>query len=747
MKKFYILFLIVLAGTIVHAQKGSYNEIFNIARAYFDIQNYQKALPVFLELDSMKPGNANINYHIGHCYLHTPSDKSKAITYLEKAVKNISPKYANNSKETGAPNISLFYLGKAYLINYDLDKAIAVTEKYRNLLTEASSSNELKNTLRQIEMCRVAKEMIKRPILIKIVNLGSKINTVYPEYAPVIDPNENTLIFTSRRNTTTGGQMEENGYYFEDIYISNKDEKGIWTEAQAIGPVINTEDHEATISMSFDRKQLFIYKDDNGDGNIYVCNLENNVWSKPKKLPAPINSGSWETHASLSPDGNIIYFTSNRKGGFGGMDLYKCEKKQGGEWGEAVNLGSSVNTPFDEDGPFVISDSKTLFFCSNGHETMGGYDIFYSRADNNGAWSKPINMGYPLNTTDDDLFYSPVDSLNGYFASVRNDGFGNLDIYKVSVLKKKWVKITGVAQDKLSGEPVQGSNITLINEAKEVIGQAVADEKGKFSFEADFDKDYIIIGKKEGYKEGSNNALTYGEAATVNVVVLLEKIPDISFKIVITNLKSGQPLQDVNLQISDLISGKSEQVTTSANGSYFIMLSDKKVGDSLKYKIKISKEGFVVKTAEFKYLISKPGEILMNEAIGKIEVGVDLANLIQIKPIYFDLNKYTIRPDAAVELNKIVAVMKEYPSMVIELGSHTDCRGSSASNMTLSDNRAKASASYIVSKGISKDRITGKGYGETKPVNKCKCEGAMMVPCTEEEHQMNRRTEFIIVKY
>jgi outer membrane protein OmpA-like peptidoglycan-associated protein len=378
---------------------------------------------------------------------------------------------------------------------------------------------------------------------------------------------------------------------------------------------------------------------------------------------------------------------------------------------------------------------------------MGGYDIFYSRADKNGAWSKPINMGYPLNTTDDDLFYSPVDSLNGYFASVRNDGYGNLDIYKVSVLKKKWVKITGIAQDKQNGEPIPGSDITLLNESQKVIGQTVADEKGSFTFEADFDKGYIITGKKEGYKDGSNNVLTYGSAATVNTVVLLDKIPNISLKIIITNLKSGQPLQDVNLEITELTSGKIEKSTTSSSGSYSILLSDKKVGDSLKYKIKIAKEGFVVKTAEFKTLISKPGEIIMNEAIGKIEVGVDLAKLIQIKPIYFDLNKYTIRPDAAVELNKIVAVMKEYPSMVIELGSHTDCRGSSASNMTLSDNRAKASASYIVSKGISKDRITGKGYGETKPVNKCKCEGAMMVPCTEEEHQMNRRTEFIIVKY
>jgi outer membrane protein OmpA-like peptidoglycan-associated protein/Tol biopolymer transport system component len=746
-KKFYVITLLVLAGTFAKGQKDVYTSIFNSAKSYFVMQNFQKALPLFLILDSISPGNANISYHIGHCYLNTPNDKSKAITYLENATMNIADKYINNAKQTGAPAAALYFLGKAYLINYDLDKSIAVTEKFRNRLNENASAEELVNALSQIEMCKVAKEMIKKPILIKVENVGASINTIFPEYAPVIDPQENTMIFTSRRNVSTGGMMEENGFYFEDIYISNKDNNGKWTEAKPIGALINTEDHEATISISSDKKQLFIYKSDKGQGNIYICKLENGEWGKPKKLPAPINSRSWETHASLSPDGNTIYFTSNRKGGFGGMDIYKCEKNTDGNWGEALNLGAGVNTPFDEDGPFVLPDGKTLFFCSNGHQTMGGYDIFYSRSNKEGVWSRPTNMGYPLNTTDDDLFYSPVDSLNGYFASVRNDGYGNLDIYKVSVLKKKWVKIAGIAQEKSTGEAVPGSKISLINEAQEVIAQAVADASGKFSFEADFNKNYIIIGKKEGYFDGSTNALTYGEEATVNVVVLLEKIPELSFKATITDLKTAQAIKDVNIQITDLITGKNENYTTQSNGSCIKLLSEKKVGDSLNFRIKISKEGYVVKTVNFRYLITKPGEIVLNETIGKIEVGVDLAKLIEIKPIYFDLNKYNIRKDAAIELDKIVSIMKQYPSMVIELGSHTDCRGNSASNISLSDKRAKASAAYIVSKGISQDRITGKGYGETKPVNKCKCEGAMMVPCTEEEHQMNRRTEFIIVKF
>ncbi len=747
MKKFNIVLFLIVSVLFAKGQKDVYTVVFNSAKAAFETQNFQKALPLFLILDSIKPGNANISYHIGHCYLNTPNDKSKAITYLENATMNIAEKYVNNVKQEGAPTAALFYLGKAYLINYDLDKSIAVTEKYRNRLNENASPEELVNASSQIEMCRVAKEMIKKPILIKVENLGPNINTIYPEYAPAIDPLENTLVFTSRRNTTTGGQIEENGYYFEDIYISEKDKTGKWSEAKPIDQAINTDDHEATISISSDKKQLFIYKGDHGQGNIYVCYFINGVWSKPKKLPSPINTSAWETHASLSPDGNTIYFTSNRKGGFGGMDIYKCEKKSDASWGPAVNLGAGVNTPFDEDGPFLLPDGKTLFFCSNGHQTMGGYDIFYSKCNNEGVWLRPTNMGYPLNTTDDDLFYSPIDSLNGYFASVRNDGYGNLDIYKVSVLKKKWVKIAGIAQEKTTGEPISGSKITLINEAQEVIGQAVTDASGKFSFEADFNKNYIVVGKKEGYFDGSANALTYGEEATVNVFILLDKIPELSFKTKITDVKTAQPLKDVNIQITDLLTGKNEQYITQSNGSCVKMLSDKKVGDSLNFRVKISKDGYVVKTVNFLYLISKPGEIVLNEAIGKIEVGVDLAKLIEIKPIYFDLNKYNIRKDASIELDKIVSIMKQYPSMVIELGSHTDCRGNAASNISLSDKRAKASAAYIVSKGIAQNRITGKGYGESKPVNKCECEGSRMVPCTEEEHQMNRRTEFIIVKF
>ncbi|HOY33199.1 MAG TPA: OmpA family protein [Bacteroidales bacterium] len=917
------------------AQKRD-REAFDSAYIYFSLENYQRALPIFLRLYGADPENANLAFHIGVCYKHMPSDKFNAIPYLEKASVKVSEEYSDNYDEKKAPVITFFYLGTAYLINYDLSKAIAATEKYKTFLKEKTDGENIINANRQISMCKVAREMIKNPIPIQVENLGSHINTNFPEYAPVVDVSGNVLFFTSRRNTNVGELIEDNGYYFEDIYISNKEKNNKWGEAVNIGKSINTEDHEASISLSPDKKQLFIYKDDGGDGNIYVSNYDNKEWSSPRKLSSPVNTGAWETHASLSPDGKTLYFTSDRKGGYGGLDIYMVTKLPNGNWGEAKNLGDVINTEYNEDGPFILSNN-TLYFCSEGHNTMGGYDIFYSRLKNDATWSEPVNMGYPINTTDNDMYYTPIDSANAYFASVRvvddfqTRGFGNLDIYRLTIHE---VKIRGIAYDKQTNKIITGAKISLMNEKMEEIAIAFSDDKGAYSFAADYNRNYNLKGQKEFYSDGNNSASTYniGDAKEVTANLLLEKnIVAVSLKIEVTDAGTGEPIKDVSVPLKDAKSGKLENFLTNVNGEIFKSLDDKtindsiyyhinfskegyeskyltyryhivtpgeilikeqlnksipskiiirgvaydkntnkiipgtevtlmnekmeiiskvfadekgaysftaeynrnynlkgqkdafsdgfntastinarnakevtanlllekattvslrlqitdaqtgeplkdvsvvltdektgivenlttdekgeilksldnkKINDSLVYNIKLNKECFIEKIIDFRYRISKSGEILIKEMIGKIGVGADLAKIFKINPIYFDLDKYYIRPDAAIELDKIVKIMNEYPDMVIELGSHTDCRASYAYNNKLSDNRAKSSAEYIRKRITNPERIYGKGYGETKLVNRCECEGSKVVPCTEEEHQMNRRTEFIII--
>jgi len=849
MKKSATLLVILLFIWFLYicSTKGT-RQLLDSAFIYFAMENYHDALPLFLKLENADPGNANMSYHAGVCYLHMPSEKHNAIPYLKKAADSVSKDYVDNPEGRKAPLRAFFDLGTAYLLHYDLDKAIETTEKFKSFLDEnvEADKNMRKEADRQIAMCHVAREMVNHPIPITVENLGKHINTSYPEYSPAIVLDGNTLLFTARRGVNVGDLIEDNGYYFEDVYLSKKSENSEWSEATNIA-TINTPDHEASISLSPDKKQLFIYKDDGGDGNIYVSNHNEKEWQAPKKLPAPINTKSWETHASLSSDGNTIFFTSDRKGGLGGLDIYKCTKNPDGKWGEAINLGSTINTEYNDDGPFLLYD-EILYFCSQGHKTMGGYDIFYSRLKSDSTWGEPVNIGYPINTTDDDLFYTPVDSLTAYFASVRAEdsygtpGFGDLDIYSLAIHP---IMIKGVAYDKNTKKCLPGARINLLNENMELMEVAVTDSNGAFSFPADYNRNYILKVKEDSYEEATNKVSTFdiGDKKEVVADLYPERIFAVSLKIHVVDERTTQPLDGVIVELKDVLAGTSDTLTTDANGDAYkslgnkkyndslhfdlrftkqgylaenlefrhlitkpgeieipadllsenaqpvslrikvldaktneplkdvkIVLKDKesgtienlvtdnngevtkklenkKINDSLKYDMVLSKESYVSKDVEYRHLILKPNEILVSETIGKMEVGTDLAKIIQIKNIYFDFDKYYIRPDAKVELDKIVKIMKEYPTIMVELGSHTDCRNTYAYNEALSEKRAQSSVAYIVSKGIDRSRITGMGYGEYQLFTNCPCEGTKESECSEEDHQLNRRTEFRITGF
>jgi len=281
----------------------------------------------------------------------------------------------------------------------------------------------------------------------------------------------------------------------------------------------------------------------------------------------------------------------------------------------------------------------------------------------------------------------------------------------------------------------------------------MTNEKGEFQTVLEEDINYALLVKREKYFEIQDSISTKSstEEEEFTKTIELEIDPNLTLLAGIYDAKTGAGIEGVKIKIKDLaISNDFELLKTEKNGEYRKPIKGKKIGDKLLYLVTIEKEGYVTKTLNFTYDIKKEGEIQMNEllalTIGKVEVGMDLAKMIDIKPIYFDLGKSKIRPDAAIELNKVVAIMKEYPNMIIELGAHTDCRGGAAANLKLSGARAVAAAGYIVKQGIDKTRISGKGYGESKLLNTCGCEGKVKSTCTEYEHSVNRRTEFIIVK-
>ncbi|MFN4235462.1 MAG: OmpA family protein [Bacteroidia bacterium] len=504
-------------------------------------QNYQQAIKYFLLADSLDPNNSNINFKLGYCYLNSLNGKKRAEEYLIKAVKNISAKYKdNNYKERGAPSIAWFYLGQAYHLNNKFDQAIEAFNKFREFVNP-NDLNIASEINRQIEYCINGKMLSEAPVAIEVKNLGKTINSPYPEYAPVISADESVLIFTSRRNNSTGGKIAEDGSYYEDIYISyNKN--GEWTEPQSIGSTINTEGHEATIGLSVDGQQLFIYKDDNGDGNIYYSKLEGDTWQTPIKLSDNINSKSWESHATISSDGNTLYFTSDRKGGFGGRDIYFSRKLPNGEWGLPINMGPKINTPYDEDGPFIHPDNRTLFFSSKGHNSMGGFDVFISMKDENGNWSQAMNMGYPLNSSDDDVFYVlSADGKRAYYSSFKEDGYGEKDLYMANFIEfkeKPLALIKGTVKDAYGNVPKDVVIIVSDNETGEVVGTYIPNSRtGNYLFILPPGANYNISYEAEGYLFKSEN-IDIPEDANyfqVNKAIELEAI-QVGSKIVLNNI-------------------------------------------------------------------------------------------------------------------------------------------------------------------------------------------------------------------
>jgi outer membrane protein OmpA-like peptidoglycan-associated protein len=452
-------------------------------------------------------------------------------------------------------------------------------------------------------------------------------------------------------------------------------------------------------------------------------------------------------HPAISADGRSLYFCSDMGGGQGGMDIWVSKIGADGKWGTPKNLGDKVNTKGNELFPMVTS-GNLLYFSSDGWEGLGGLDIFEVKLRND-VPGNVYNMGKPINSEADDFgIIIAGDGKSGYFSSNRKHGGLDDDIFKFTVLRevKRGKILNLITKDKDSGEPLANS-VLYIN-----ADSVNTNEKGEYQTVIEEDVAYNLRARKEKYFEAKDSVSTKSsEEDEFSRTLLLEKDPNLSLYALITDTKSGQALDGVKITIKDnLVNAAFDTYTTTASGDYKKPLKGKKIGDKLNYQITLEKSGYLTKVVTFTYTIVKEGEIktseIMNMSIGKVEVGMDLAKMIDMKPIYFDLGKSNIRKDAAIELDKVVAVMKQYPNMIIELGSHTDCRSSAAANLKLSGARAKNSAAYIISKGIAKTRITGKGYGESKLLNGCACEGKVKSTCTEEEHAKNRRTEFIIVK-
>ncbi len=629
-----------------------------------EFPNYQQALTFYSEAYKFNPNNASLNYNMGYCYVKLRKLK-EAIPYFESVLK-LEPNFGGDIK---------FLLAKCYHIDYKFDEAIELLINYRKTLTPEEISRFEKEIDKELAECRKGKELVSNPVRVIIENVGDKINTEYPDYSPVINADRSLLMFTSMRPTTTGGGIDEyRNQYFEDIYISRKDENGQWTAPQNPGKPLNSETHDAILGVSADGQQLFLYRDEGG-GDILFSKLSGDQWQKPENMGKNINTPYHESTASFSFDYLTIYFVSDRPGGYGGHDIYSSRKDEKGRWSPAQNMGGDINTPYEETGIFAHPDGKTFYFSSQGHQTMGGFDIFKITYEN-GKFSAPVNLGYPVNTTGDDVFFSiSANGKYGYYSSSNKEGFGSHDIYQISFLGKEKDLITNT-------------------------------------------EDNLIAFKNSGVQE--KVIMQKVDIEEVNLMILKGTITD-----EYTNVPLFATLELTDLTTNKVVATFENNKTT---GKYLVSLPGGK-----NYGITVNSDQCLFYSDNVD-LSANTGynEVVKDIQLKKIAVG----SSVVLKNIFFDSGKSTLKPESEKELENLLKLLNEIPTLKIEISGHTDNVGSAAFNKNLSEKRAKAVVDYLVGKGINADRLTFMGYGFDQP---------KASNDTPEGRQENRRTEFKVL--
>jgi hypothetical protein len=420
-KKFVCLIVTALFSlTLLSQEIRNQQENFLEAEYFFIYQDYSDALPGYLQLYEKMPENANLAYRIGICYLNISGKKNLSLGFLEAASKNISAKHKEGTiNQIAAPYDALYELGNAYRINYQFDKAKESYKKYAETLLSDDTEN-INFIEHEIKVCDNAKKLIAKPVDFTLENMGSLFNDEKSNFNPLISADGKSFAFMVSLK-------------FYDAVMLSRLVNGKWTNPINITPDLQADGDLFISCLSADGKTLYFSKSDKYTSDIYCSTFDGVKWAKAVKLNKNINSKGWKSHAFVSEDGNSLVFASDRPGGFGGLDIY-ISKKENGDWGPAVNMGNEINTPFNEDRPFLINGIKTLFFASQDHDNIGGYDIFRSDIQPNGIWSKPQNLGYPLNTPDDNIFFMPVgNGKSGYISIYKeNEGLGKEDIYKVT---------------------------------------------------------------------------------------------------------------------------------------------------------------------------------------------------------------------------------------------------------------------------------------------------------------------------
>jgi outer membrane protein OmpA-like peptidoglycan-associated protein len=690
------------------------------------------------------------NFEAGHLYLET-INRDYATKYFMRVYRQ-QPGYKYDLE---------YWIGQSYHFGKDFDKAIEYYTRYKAKASKGSVPSKamtLAETERRIEECKNGKEFMAAPKNFSIVNIGKEVNSEYDDYAPVLNEDETELVFTTRRKE---GNMNENvdsdNKPWEDIFIASKENATAkkWSVAKNIGAPVTTTTHESTLGLSRDGNTLLIYKDGNGGDIFETTRNPDGTWSEPEPLQG-VNSSYAERSASLSSDGKSLYFASDRPAGLGGMDIYVATKDNRGQWTRIKNLGPGINTVFDEEGPFIDYEGKTLYFSSKGRKGMGGYDIFKSNLTDpkDNKWSEPENLGYPINTPDDDVFFvGTKDGKRGYYSSTREDGAGYSDIYRVdtpdnATNEKIPSKLTVKVFDAATKQAID-AKVSLLSVKEKGAVSMTTTRAGSYDFSVTTEetKDYTITVEKEGYALQSMvvnivgasdkaNVLTHtfelkkgtAETVTAEPAAVVKKEPSpVKFSVKVVDAATKQPL-DAKVSLTSVKDNKAVAMT----GSYDFSITDAAAKD---YRLSVEKEGYVFLNTVVNIAGASDKANMLTRTVELKKASVGVTQILH--NIYFDFNKATFKQESYDELGKLENMMKQNTALKIEIAGHTDSFGPDSYNKKLSQQRAAAVRAFLMSKGIDTKRVTAAGYGDTRPLASNDDE--------QGGREINRRVEFKII--
>ncbi|MFM8744928.1 MAG: OmpA family protein [Cytophagales bacterium] len=732
------------------------NKALTEAQKLFATKNYTEALPKYLEALQTGANDPLAFYQLAICYKssQTIDEQVKGIPYYEQAI--------NLKKDI--PLIAYFDLATLYLRNEQLQKAQEAFSAYRDLVK--ADKKQLAQAEKGIAAVQNAKALMSVPRGFTVHSFTGNVNSKYTEYNPVVSADESVMAFTALRPNTS--RTRSGDRFIESIFVS--DNKG-GAGSEPVAVPIASEYNVGTAGITPDGQKMIVFMGGATDqGNLLQVTKSGDAWSRPAILTSTINSSGMETTCSITPDGKVIYFASNRQGGKGGLDIWKIEQKTPGVWGQPINLGSDINTPDDEDAPFIHPDQKTLFFTSDGHATMGGRDIFKSTLVN-GKWTRPENMGYPVNTTANDNYFTLLaDGKRAYFSSDRKGGQGAQDIYYLEMPENAMTipltMIKGRIINAETGKTIPTKMYVVDVETRKEL-EFVYDpdpQTGEYLIILPPSKNYDVIVESDGFLPYTlnvnipNQTYFYELYQQINLktikqfdVVVGQEVQvknafydtDRDAKADLRKSNEAKLVQnnkvDVYEMMLDLMAANDKEGinylvsliehTDPIDGVNFNEKENSKIDVATRtyYYDESDESKFEKKIVDGKTVFSLPTMILSeeikNNKTAKPVANYDKALLTKFVKVFFDQGKSDLKPQYNKELETILAVINQNPALGIEISGFASAEGSEEANRELSNKRAITVLDYFNHQGVVRRRIVAKGFGATKDQKLSKEEG------------------------